>query len=72
MGLVPCSIRHRNENRVGPLRQDRQYDLASELSAIEGVEEVIIMAPQQVIYLKVDSERLDGGVFDKYETAVGN
>ena len=50
----------------------RQIDLASELSAIEGVEEVIIMAPQQVIYLKVDSERLDDGVFDKYETAVGN
>ena len=50
----------------------RQPDLASELSAIEGVEEVIIMAPQQVVYLKVDAERLDDGVFDKYETAVEN
>ncbi len=52
--------------------ETRQSDLASELSAIEGVEEVIIMAPQQVVYLKVDAERLDDGVFDKYETAVGN
>jgi MFS family permease len=50
----------------------RQADLASELSSIEGVEEVIIMAPQEVVYLKVDAERLDDGVLDKYETAVGN
>ena len=49
----------------------RQSDLASELSAIDGVEEVIIMAPQQVVYLKVDAEQLDDDVFDKYETAAG-
>ena len=52
--------------------QARQADLASELSSIEGVEEVIIMAPQEVIYLKIDAERLDDGVLDKYETAVSN
>ena len=50
----------------------RQEDLARELSSIEGVEEVIIMAPQQVVYLKIDAEQLDDGVLDKYETAVGN
>lgn len=50
----------------------RQAELATELSSIDGVEEVIIMAPQQVVYLKVDAERLDYSVLDKYETAVGN
>ncbi len=50
----------------------RQEDIARELSSIEGVEEVIIMAPQQVVYLKIDAEQLDDGVLDKYETAVGN
>ena len=50
--------------------QDRQDDLARELSTVEGVEEVIIMAPQQVVYLKVDAEQLDLEALDKYETAV--
>ncbi|GMR05845.1 MAG: MFS transporter [Gammaproteobacteria bacterium] len=43
--------------------------LAAELSTIEGVLEVIIMAPQGVVYLKVDSELLLPEALDKYETA---
>ena len=46
--------------------------LAAELSAIEGVIEVIIMAPQGVVYVKVDSELLDPAALDKYETAASN
>ncbi len=46
--------------------------LATELSAIEGVAEVIIMAPQGVVYLKVDSEVLPQEALDKYETATDN
>ncbi len=46
--------------------------LAAELSAIEGVIEVILMAPQGVVYVKVDSELLDPQALDKYETAAGN
>ncbi len=46
--------------------------LATELSSIEGVSEVIIMIPQGVVYLKVDSERLLPEALDKYETAADN
>lgn len=46
--------------------------IVSELSAIDGVEEVITMAPQGVVYLKIDSEVLESDSLDKYETAAGN
>ncbi|MEA1890061.1 MAG: MFS transporter [Pseudomonadota bacterium] len=46
--------------------------LAADLSAIEGVIEVIIMAPQGVVYVKVDSELLEPDALDKYETAADN
>jgi len=50
----------------------RQETLAKELSEIEGVEEVIIMAPQEVIYLKVDTELLDDEVLARYDTEAGS
>ena len=34
--------------------------------------EVITMAPQGVVYLKIDSEVLDPDALDKYETPAGN
>ncbi|GMT39316.1 MAG: MFS transporter [bacterium] len=46
--------------------------LAAELSAIDGVTEVIVMAPQGVVYLKVDSELLLPEALEKYETVADN
>ena len=46
--------------------------IATELSAIDGVNEVIMMASQGVVYLKVDTEVLDPGALDKYETPAAN
>jgi len=50
----------------------REGSVASELSEIDGVMEVITMAPQGVVYLKIDSEVLDPDALDKYETPAGN
>jgi hypothetical protein len=50
----------------------RENMISSELAAIEGVDEVIVMAEQGVVYLKIDAELLDPGALDKYETAAGN
>jgi MFS family permease len=49
-----------------------ENSITSELSAIEGVEEVITMAPQGVVYLKIDAEVLESDALDKYETAASN
>jgi MFS family permease len=57
--------------RFGEL-ESMENSIVSELSAIDGVEEVITMAPQGVVYLKIDSEVLDSDALDKYETAAGN
>jgi MFS family permease len=46
--------------------------LVAELSVIDGVTEVIVMAAQGVVYLKVDSELLQPDALDKYETAADN
>ncbi len=48
--------------------ESQDNTLAAELSTIEGVSEVIIMAAQGVVYLKVDSELLLPEALDKYET----
>jgi len=50
----------------------RENEVSSELAAIEGVDEVIVMAAQGVVYLKIDAEVLDSDALDKYETAAGN
>ena len=52
--------------------ESMENSIVSELSAIDGVEEVITMAPHGVVYLKIDSEVLDSDALDKYETAAGN
>jgi len=52
--------------------ESQDNTLAAELSTIEGVSEVIIMAAQGVVYLKVDSELLLPEALDKYETAKDN
>jgi hypothetical protein len=51
---------------------DKEQSIASELTAIDGVMEVITMAPQGVVYLKIDAEVLDPDALDKYETPAGN
>ena len=52
--------------------ESKEGSIASELSAIDGVEEVITMAAQGVVYLKINAEVLDSDALDKYETAAGN
>ena len=52
--------------------ETKEQSIVSDLTAIDGVMEVITMAPQGVVYLKVDAEVLDDEALDKYETAASN
>jgi len=55
--------------KVGPLDADRARALQERLLGIEGVGDAVLVAGDDVAYLKIDSKRIDMSVLDEFSVS---